>query len=148
MIYSMFISPGLMSWTDDVNDPSQADFTNGLITIDRQNILFQRVEKMMLDSAGSRSITLANYVNTEWLYLVYRVVGNAYLSTAGLDTDGATPITGKLPAYGTSLLPGVGIISTYNLNTLSIVSQADGTTIELFAAVACADDDARYSANA
>ncbi len=143
--FSAFVSAVHSAWPDNVFDPVLSKVVQQLIAPAQLNILFQKQEQFELDAAASRSITMANYVNTEWLFLVYRVIGKAYLSLAGVDTDNTTAITSKFPAYGTELLPGIGIVSTYNINTLSVVSQQDDTTIELYAAIACADDDIRLA---
>ncbi len=148
MIYSLFVSPIVAAWDADVNDPTQGNFVGQMLNTDRQNVLYYRIEKCILASSATRAITLANYVRTEWLYLIVRVNGLAYIATAGKDTDGSSAITGKLQAYGTDLLPGISIFSSYNVDTMTITSQADDTEVEVFAAVACADDDTRYTTNA
>ncbi len=148
MIFSLFVNPIISAWNAEDSEPVAGNFLGQVVGSDRQNILYQRIEKMILNNTDSRSISLANYVSTEWIYLIYRVVGTAYLSTSGFSTDGSTAITGKLPAYGTALMPGIGIVSSYNVSTMSIVSQADGTSVELYAAIACADDDTRLTTNA
>lgn len=148
MIFSLFASPIIAAWDGDVNDPTQGDFVASILNTDRQNVLYYRIEKCVLENTETRVITLANYVSTEWLYLIVRVNGTAYIATTGFSTDGVTAITGKMGMYGTALLPGIGILSSYNVSTMTLTSQADDTEIEVFAAVACADDDTRYSTNA
>ena len=148
MIYSMFVLPLVAAWDKDVDDPVQGDFVGAMRNTNRQHVLYYRIEKCSLDNAATRAITLANYTRSEWVYLIARVVGTAYIATAGKDTDGVTAITGKLEMYGTDLLPGISLFSSYNVDTMTLTSEADGTVIEVFAAVACADDDTRLTTNA
>jgi hypothetical protein len=45
-----------------------------------------------------------------------------------------------LPIYGTTLYPGIAMLSTYNLtSTANVTCQANGSVIEVFAAI-CEED--------
>jgi len=141
--YTSFVSAVISAWPDNVGSPSLSVASQQIIAPAQLNIITHKMEQFELDSAGTRMISLANYVSTEWSFIIMKVIGNAYISTAGFDTNGSTAITAKLPAYGTALLPGIAIFSSYNVSTFSVISLADDTTIELYAAISCADDDAR-----
>lgn len=148
MIYTLFISPKVTGYTDDVDDfvlsNAQHLFGEGV----RQNVLYQRFAQYVLANAATKAIAFPSYTSADWAYIIARVKGSARINTAGFDYDGVTAITGKLPIFGTQRYPGIGVISTYNVSTFTLESLADGTVIELFAAIAAKDDDARLDANA
>lgn len=143
--FTSFIAAIHSAWSGDSTDPLESPSSQQLIADSQLNILYHRQEQFELDDAASRSITLANYTSSEWTFFVMKVVGTCYFSISALDTDGVTVITSKIPAYGTSLLPGIAIFSSYNVSSVSVVSTADDTTVELYAAISCADDDARLA---
>ncbi len=143
MSHSLFLSP-LHSWyQDNVDDPSQAVVANRFLGYEQYNVLYQKVEQYALDLAETRNLTFINYADTEWVYLIFKVQGYARVNTTGVDHDGTTPITGKLPTYGNRIIPGILILSTYNVQSFTVESLADDTTIEVYAAIAAADNDPR-----
>jgi hypothetical protein len=144
----MFISPLHQAYGSNVDDPSDAEVMARLSGQVRHNILYKKIEQFELDDAETRSISLANYTNSHWSFIIMRVIGDAKLTTAALDTDDASAITADIPCYGTSLLPGIFVLSSYNVNTFTIESLADDTVIELVAAIAAEDDDTRLDDNA
>lgn len=147
MIYSLFMTPFVGAWTEDVDDYSDSRYASAFMDDGRFNILYQRIEQMELDDTETRTIAYPNQATSDWKYLVVRVIGSAHFNLSGFDTDGVTAITAKIPYYGTSLLPGIGFISTYNVTSLQLESDADGTKIEVYAAVSCADDNALLVTN-
>lgn len=148
MIFTLFTSPLHQAFPDNVTDPAQSKIAIRFMNQDRFNILYKKVEQFELDAAATRTISYANYASTEWAFLIMRVVGHAKVSTSGFDTDGSTPITGELPCYGTSIFPGMLLLSTYNVSTFTVESLADSTKVELFAGISCEDDDPRLDENA
>jgi len=143
--FTSFIGAIFSAWSDPVTDPMSSHDAQQLIASSKLNVLYHRQEQMELDSSESRVISRANYTSSEWTYMVMRVVGKAYFEITALDTDGVTVITSKIPAYGTEQLPGIAIISSYNITAISVVSQQDNTLVELYAAISCADDDTRLN---
>lgn len=141
MIFTLFVSPLHQAFPDNVDDPAQSKIAVRFDNQDKYNILYKKVEQYELASGATRAITLANYTSSQWAYLILRVNGHVRVNTAGFNTDGTTPITGKLPVYGTSLFPGMGILSTYNVTSFTVESLADGSNVELFAGIAAEDDD-------
>lgn len=148
MIYTLFLSPLHQAWSDDVLDPSDSKVALRFDDTNRFNILYKKVEQFELDDGDTRAISFANYASTDWVFLIYRVIGEATVNTSGVDTDGSTPISAKLPAYGNHIFPGIGLLSTYNVSTFTIESHQDSTKIELFAAISCADNDPLLDENA
>jgi hypothetical protein len=144
---TLFISPLQQAWTQNVDDPAMANFSNQLVGDARLNVLYQRIEQAELDDGDTRTITFANVATSDWKYLVIKCVGSAHVNLSGFDTDGTTPITAKFSYYGTELLPGIGMLSSYNLSTIQLEGDANGTVLEVYAAVSCKDDDARLVTN-
>lgn len=149
MIFTLFLSPIHNTFSDDVDDPSQSKDFRRYFGDSKFNILYHKIEKFTLASSATRTISYANYTAlTDWPIIIARVVGSARINTVGVDTDGSTAITGKLPIYGTSIFPGIGSISSYNVTSFTVESLADGTEIELYAAISAEDDDTRLNDNA
>lgn len=148
MIYSLFVSPLHQAWPDLVNDPSESKVAFQMLGDSKFNILYKRNDQYTLDASETRVIGLTNFDVLEWEFLIIRCIGSGRVNTAGFDTDGTTPITGKLPVFGNRLFPGILMISTYNNTSFTVESLADGSSFEVFAAVPCADDDARMDTNA
>ncbi len=147
MIFTLFMSPLHSAFPDNVDDPSESKIVTRLDDENKFNILYKKIEQFELDDTDTRAISFANYTRSDWSYLIVRVIGSARINTAGKDTDGSSAITGKLPMYGTDIFPGIGLFSSYNVDTFTVESLADSTKIELFAAISCADDDTRIDDN-
>lgn len=141
---TLFITPLQSAWRGDVDDPTDGEVVGQFLGQEQQNILYERIESMSLGVSDTRSITFAGVtLKNEWVYLVAKVIGTARINVSADDTDGSTVITSKWQGYGTEVFPGFIIISSYNVNTISVEGLAAGTTVELFAAIACADNDTR-----
>lgn len=145
---TLFISPLQQAWKSNVDDAQESGYMNQLSGDVRLNILYQRIEEAELDDTETRTINFANTATADWKFLLVKVVGSAHVNISALDTDGVTVITSKFPYFGTEIFPGIGMISSYNVTSMQIESDADGTVIEVYAAVSCEDDDARLVTNA
>ncbi len=153
--YSLFLSAGVAAYDSDVDDPdyamNAARFNHG----QRYNVLYRKIGDVALAAGDFRFLNFANYASSEWLYVVLevssssdQVVGGVRLQTTGKDYDGSTDITGLTSTYGTALYPGKLIVSTYNVTMAPLlIGLANATKIRLLAAIACPDNDARYSEN-
>jgi hypothetical protein len=148
MIYSLFMSPLHQAWPDVVNDPADSKIAYRIDNQGKFNILYKKVEQFSLDTAATRTLSLFNFDSTEWLFLIVRCIGSGRINTSGFDTNGSTPISGKIGVYGNRIFPGIAIISTYNNSSFIVESLSDDSLFEVFAAVACADNDARMDTNA
>ena len=148
MIFTLFTSPLHQAFPDNVDDPIDSKIAIRFMGQDKFNILYKKVEQYALADGDTRAISYANYTVAEWAFIVIRVIGSAAINTVGVDTNGSTPIAGVLPVYGTSIFPGIGLLSTYNVTTFTVESFADNTQIELFAGISCEDDDTRLDLNA
>ena len=147
-VYSLFFSAALAAYDSDVDDADYAASSTRFVHGQRYNILYRKIEDIYVDESTTRVLSFANYASTEWLYLVLEVVGWAQVELVGKDFNGSSDINGYIPTYGTSLFPGKLLISTYNVTTATIRGLQDGTKIRLLGAIACPDNDARYSENA
>ncbi len=141
MIHTLFVSPLHQAFPDNVDDPAQSKIATRFLGQEKYNILYQRIEQYELDDTDTRTITFAAYASTLWSYLIIRVDGHVRVNTTGFDTDGTTPITGKLPIFGNHIFPGMGLLSSYNVSTFTVESLADGSKVEVYAAIAAADND-------
>ncbi len=148
MIFTLFSSPLHQAWPDDVNDPSESKLAFRFTDENKFNILYRKVEQFSLGALGTRTLSVLDFGQSEWLYLIVRCIGSGRVNTSGVDTDGSTPISGKIPVYGNRLLPGIVLFSTYNNSSFVVESLEDNSLFEVFAAVACADDDPRMDTNA
>lgn len=148
MIYTLFSSPSHQAYPDNVDDPIDSKIAMRFMGQNKFNILYKKVEQFELDELDTRTISYANYTSSEWAFIIARVVGHVSIETSGFDTNGSTPITGFVSAFGNRIIPGVAILSTYNVSTFTVSSLADDTKIELFAAISCEDDDPRLDENA
>ncbi len=144
MSYTLHSSPGLKCWESDLANPfSSASLPKLSRRLVRNPCLSYRHEKFTLDDGESRTIEPALFAAAEWYYLAALVTGDARITTVGLDTDDTTPINGYTHVYGTSYLPGLGMIQTYNISSATITAMADDTTIELICGIIAVSTDSR-----
>lgn len=126
-------------------DPDTSNYFTGPNNSGKHNVLFYRRESLALDNGDTRVITFANYATTEWVLILARVIGTAKLTTAGVDADGSTSITGDTGGYGTAAHPGIIGVTTKNVTTFTLEGLADGTEVEYIACILAEDDDARLT---
>lgn len=148
MIFTLFHADYVSCYRDDVDNPDDASSMQAYQANGRQNVLYRKLDTIPLSSGATRTVTIPALARVEWVFIVAKVIGSAALNTTGVDTDGITSVTGKLPAYGTALFPGFLKLSTYNLDSITVTADADATTVELIACIACDDNDARLTTNA
>lgn len=146
--FTLFLGQNFTAYSDDVDDPAISRDVLRQANSQVQNVLYHSKRELVLDNGATFTLDLAGAGAAEWLLLVFRVIGSCRIDTTGTDFDGVTGITGKLPVQGSSIFPGVGVISTYNVSQLVVESLQNGTIIELLYGVACADSDARLTTNA
>lgn len=144
MISTLFISPRFVAYPQNVDEATLSSYLAMFGQQIRHNILWKQVRQLNLAASGNTAtITLNEIALTDWPIIIAKCVGSARINTSAMDFDGVTPITGKLPVYGTSRVPGIAVISTYNLVSATVEALADNTVVELFAAIAAEDDDTR-----
>lgn len=141
-VWTMFLSPYVAAFPDDVDDPLHSKESMQMAGTVKHNFLGKRIDQFGLDDGDLRTIDWTNDATSKWKFIIAKVVGEASINTTGLDTDGVTAITAKIPAYGTAVFPGIAIISTYNVSQVQVEGLADGTTVQLFGGEAAADNNA------
>lgn len=144
-VFTLFAGQNITAYRDDVDDPTVSRDAVSFQTSQLQNVLFHTKRELALDHAATFTLDLAGAASTQWEFVLFKVIGSARLDTTGTDFDGVTAITGKLPLTGTSVYPGIGCISTYNVSSIVVESLADGTVVEVFFGVLCADSDSRLT---
>jgi hypothetical protein len=144
MNHTLFINPSFQGFLQNVDDPIMANNQDANSGVSRYNVLWRRIQEVELDNAETYVITPPKLTPaTDKCFMLVRVIGSARVNTVGTSFDGVTAVAGKIPVYGVSRFPGIGVFSTYNLSGLTLESLADGTVIEVFTAVTCDDNDAR-----
>lgn len=136
---TLFINALINTFPDDVPDPFFARWFNSFSKQVRYNVVQRKVASITLDAGQAKVITPATGAESDWGFVLARVIGAARLETVGVDTDNTTPISGYTAAYGTAVLPGYVILSTYNVDTFTLHGEQDGTVIELFTAISQED---------
>lgn len=113
----------------------------------RHNVTFYRREEIELDNAETRTITLPNHAQTSWVLILARIVGpdgqtvgQAKLTTVGVDVNNVTAIEGQTLGYGIDAHPGIIGMTTYNVNSFTLTGLAAGTKITYLAAILATDD--------
>lgn len=138
---SAFTSIVLNAYPDNVPDPFYARWCDTFNLQSRNNVRAKRIESIFLDDTETRVFTPSNIILNNTQFIVVKVIGAARINSVGKDTDGTTTINGYTPCFGTDILPGYIIYSTYNISSLTLLGQADDTKIQIFCAT-CEEDDA------
>lgn len=147
-VFTLFMGQNITAYRDDVDDPAVSRDVTRFAASQIQNVLFHSRRELALNSAATFTLDLSGAGSSQWEIVIVKVIGSVRIDTTGTDFDGSTPITGKLPVQGTSVFPGIGCISTYNCSSIVVESLQDGSVVEVFFGVACADGDSRLSTNA
>lgn len=146
MISTLFISPRFTAYPSNVDEATLSHDIVNFNRLVRHNMLWRAVRQLNLAVSGNTAtINLNEIALTDWAIIIVKVVGSARVNTTAKDFDGTTAISGKLPVYGTSRIPGIGVISTYNLVSATVEALADDTVVEVFAGIAAEDDDTRLT---
>ena len=139
--YTAFLSKLLVAWPDDVDDyqfASTISVKNGLDTI-VYPLSWYLNDTVSLDDADVRTITwpTTGATQTAMTKLIWaRVIGTALLTATGTDPNGGGATTAYLEAIGTEKMPGIILLYSTGLSgSFTFTGQADGTTIEVFAAI-------------
>lgn len=136
MTTTLFVSPVVSSYPDDAPDPFFARLSNEFQPQTYYNVLYYRLSSVALNTGETFGINPSGANATKpWVFVMLRVIGHVVLETTGTDVDGATPIAGYTPSYGTSVFPGVLLLSSINAAPYIIRGAADGSVVEVFTAV-------------
>lgn len=131
--YTMFANVLLSAWRERVSDPFYAKTVEVYSRTPRFNLVSKLYQTIELDDTDTRSLLIPTSTATADARIIYcRVVGKAKLTIAALDTNSVTVITGIIRAYGTEVLPGIMMLSDYNITALTFTGEDDDTVIEVF----------------
>lgn len=145
MNLTAFIAACFRSWDTNTDAPEMSTLGRMGGDVIYENILWRRSEQFALALSATRDVTPPNVNATDTTLALIRVVGSARLNIVGVDFNGSTATAAKLPIFGTALYPGVGLISTYNVTSLTVESLAAGTLVDVFTAMTCLDADTRLA---
>jgi hypothetical protein len=131
---------GAISNGDDTDPENSASFY-GPPWEAHHNILYYRRETLDFDLGDTRSVTFPDTAAaTGWVGVMARVVGEAKLTTVGVNWDGSTAVTGVTPGYGVDRYPGMISVVTDKVTSFTFEGLADDTTVEYVAMILAEDD--------
>lgn len=130
---------GAVSNANDTDPETSSAFYNPPMEA-KHNVLYYRRETVPLDDGDTRSVTIPSYTSALWIGFMARVVGEAKLTTVGVNWDGATAITGVTAGYGVERHPGFISMATTKVTTFTLEGLADDTTVEYLVMVLTTDD--------
>lgn len=142
-VFTLFLNPYCVAFPDDVDDPWHSKDSAQMSGSLTQNIIAKKTEQVILDAAQSHTLNFTNELLANWKYLIIKVVGEVTINTVGVDFNGTTPLTASLPVYGTTIYPGIGVLSTYNVSSIVLTGITDNTVVQVFVGIAAADNDPR-----
>ncbi len=132
MTDTLYHNPLVQSYTTNSPDPYYAAYADVSNPSCRFPLDRKSVRSIVLDDAETYVFTPADLKSHDGSVIIATVVGAARIKVTGVDSDLSTPTVGYLPTYGTALLPGYVLLSTFNVSAFEILGQADDTTVELF----------------
>ncbi len=131
---------GAVSNADDTDPENSAVFYNPPMEA-HHNVLYYRRETLELDDGDTRAITFPDSAaSSGWVCVMARVVGDAKLTTVGVNFNGSSALTGVTPGYGTDRHPGMITMVTQNVTSYTLEALADDTMIEYVAMILAEDD--------
>jgi hypothetical protein len=132
---------GAISNSNDTDPEDSSAFVNPPMTA-YHNVIYYRRETLDLDDGDTRSITFPETdAASGWVGVMCRVIGEAKLTTVGVNWDGSTALTGVTVGYGTDRHPGMISMVTKNVTSYTLECLADDSTLE-YVAMILAEDDA------
>lgn len=146
-VFSLFHSIVVNASDDDVDDPIVAEVRDQLEAHERYNVLFAKQDELFMDEDDTKVVNLANYTLTypnDWTICIAHVTGIAELQTVAKDYNNSSTINGYQRTRGTTVFPGILILSSYNITSFTFKALEDSTTIRYCVATACLAGDSRY----
>ena len=131
---------GAISNANDT-DPEQSSYFYGPPWQMKQNVIYYSRETISLDEDDTYTIPflVAATAASGWVGVMARVVGDAKLTTVGLDISGLA-ITGVTYGYGTDRHPGMISLITDQVTSYVFTGAADDTTVEYIIMTLAQDD--------
>jgi hypothetical protein len=119
------------AWDSDVSKYVPEE----IVKLDIFPTLQWQVQSISLDAGDTKTITFPGLANSSNILCFAQVVGEARIETTGLDYDVATPISGYSQAYGVAAWPGLIMLNTYNIATITVRGITDNTTVKFYSAI-------------
>ena len=137
--FTQFVNTYFAAWSDNVTDPTLSKSVALFDYDTRYGVQKRKMEEVALNNLDSYELSLVNLQQSDWITLVIVCVGEGYITTVGKD-DLGNAISCNIPIYGYQPLPGIFVLSTYNLTQApTITSILDGTIFEVFEATCLPD---------
>ena len=131
---------GAISNGDDTDPEQSSSFYNPPMEA-HHNVLYYRRETLSLDDGDTRALTFPDTTAASgWFGVMARVVGEAKLTSLGVNWNGSSAITGVTVGYGVTRHPGIISLITSNVTGFTFEGLADSTTVE-YVAMSLAEDD-------
>lgn len=131
---------GSVSNADDTDPEQSSSFYNPPM-VAYNNVLYSRRETLALDDGDTRAITFPDSAAASgWVGIMVRVVGEAKLTTIGVNWNGSSAVTGVTVGYGVDRHPGIISLTTKNVTSYTLEGLADDTTVEYVAMILARDD--------
>lgn len=144
MSQTLFAGPGIQLWEDSVSDgavsPARAAFSPLVSSFPN---LTWRQESVAIAALATRNIApMLLGASEQWAWVILRVVGRVKINTAGIDQS-SNPVAGIVECSGTTLLPGILMLMTWKISSITLEGIDAASTVELLAGVATVSTDAR-----
>jgi hypothetical protein len=130
---------GTLSNGDD-NAPEDSAVFNYPAISAKHNVIGSKGETIELDDGETRTITYPGKASTDWVCIMARVVGHAFLAVVGEDYAGA-PTVSRTDGYGTEAYPGMISIVTTNITDMEFEAVTDSTKIQYIVYKLTEDDN-------
>ncbi len=131
---------GAISNANDTDPETSTSFYNPPMEA-YHNVLYYRRETVSLNSGDARTISFPDTAAaTGWVGIIARVIGEAKITTVGVNWDGLTAVTGVSAGYGVEQHPGMISMTTDKVTTFTLAGLADDTTVEYVAMILAEDD--------
>lgn len=132
MTTTLFANPFSEVYTSDVSGSDSSDIINFIFdNNDRYAVSnLANIDTVALDATDT--FAYSSLTQATQRYLLVSVVGSVLVTTTAFDYDNATPIVGNLACQGVSAWPGMLLLSTYNVTSLTFTGVTDDTLLKIF----------------
>ncbi len=140
MSYTLFTTPEIEIYSDNVTDPMSSSFVQGIFNeLLQYEVDSYKVATLVMDSGDTSTIVLTGTVLANRKFILLKVVGSdreigeCHILTTAKDFDGTTNIVGRIHTIGTELFPGYILLTTYNVSQIDVVADSDDIEVQIFA---------------
>jgi len=145
--YTAYLSPGLSLYDGDVGGAEGSNvLPRRFFDTIRHPCLTFLTQRLEMDDTETRSVEpmlIGAAANNERSLIILKVVGEVQVQTAGKDSDDTTPLTGYQQCYGTSYMPGIYVLTGYNIDSITLEAEDDDTVVNVLTAILAISTDSR-----